>query len=396
MSYAVTVSTIRRAGSSLRPEIARLDPRRAGAVARDAATTWILTRIAVMTVAFAGIWMLGSNRAGDVPSFLGQWNQWDEKLFVDLAQYGYRGYATHTDGHHLEALFPGEPLALRIGHLFTGSWVAGGLVISAIAGLVAVIALARLAAIEGGAQCGSRAVLYLTLSPYAVFLAAGYSEALFLAFALPSWLAARRGRWLLAGLLAGAAAVVRIDGVFLGLALIVQWLTTTDRRLSWRLAGLVAPFVVTFAYFAYLHSVTGDWLAWSHAQAQGWGRSFTAPWKSFRISWHAAFSSTQYVNYEWAFRAEITAVFLGLALTLLLLALRRWGEATYVGLQLIGLACSSYYLSVARSTLLWFPLWLLLARWSLKRRWLHLGYLAVAPALMAVGVLTFTQGRWLN
>ncbi len=38
-------------------------------------------------------------------------------------------------------------------------------------------------------------MLYLLLSPYAVFLAAGYSESLFLALALPGWLAARRGRW---------------------------------------------------------------------------------------------------------------------------------------------------------------------------------------------------------
>jgi hypothetical protein len=373
-----------------------LRPEADSSLTRDIVTTWVVTRVAVMTTAFAGVWMLGSARSGDVPSFLGQWNRWDATLFLDVARFGYRGYATHSDGRHLEALFPGEPLALRVGHLLTGSWVAGGLLISAVAGLVAVVALSRLGALEDGPACGSRAVLYLTLSPYAVFLAAGYSESLFLAFALPSWLAARRGRWLAAGLLAGAAAVVRIDGLFLGIALCVQWLTTTDRRLHWRLVGLLAPFAATFGYFAYLRAVTGDWLAWSHAQTAGWGRRFTAPWKSFRVSWHAAFSSGQYVNYEWAFRAEVAAVCLGVGLTVLLLALRRWGEATYIGIQVFGLACSSYYISVARSTLLWFPLWLLLARWSVRRRWLHLSYLAVAPALMVVGTLTFTSGRWLN
>jgi hypothetical protein len=285
---------------------------------------------------------------------------------------------------------------MRLGHLLTGSWVVGALAVSAIAGAVAMVAMARLGALEGGRLAGSRAVLYLTLSPYAVFLAAGYSESLFLAFALPSWLAARRGRWLTAGLLAGCASFVRIDGLFLGVALCVEWLVTSDRRLSWRLLGLLAPPLATFDYFAYLHHVTGDWLAWDHAQQQGWGRTLTWPWDSFHTSWVAAFSPAQGTAYEWSFRAEVAAVLLGVGLTVVLLLIRRFGEATYVGLQVAALGCSSYYLSVSRSTLLWFPLWLLLARWSLSRRWLHLGYLAVAPALMLVGVVTFTSGRWVG
>jgi len=39
---------------------------------------------------------------------------------------------------------------------------------------------------------------------------------------------------------------------------------------------------------------------------------------------------------------------------------------------------------------------LLLARWSLSRRWLHTAYLAVAPALMAMGVVAFTTGHWVG
>jgi hypothetical protein len=353
-----------------------------------------------MTAAFAGLWMFSDTNAGDVPPFLSWWDRWDTKLFLDVAQYGYRGYRTHTHDTHLEAFFPGEPAMMRVAHLLTGSWVGGALLVSAIAGTVAMVALARLGALDGGgsgdgALAGSRAVLYLTLSPYAVFLAAGYSESLFLAFALPSWLAGRRGRWLAAGLLAGAASLVRIDGVFLGVALIVQWATSRDRRFSWRLLGLLAPFVATFAYFAYLHHITGDWRAWSHAQEQGWGRNLTWPWDAFHTSWSAAFSPTQGTAYEWSFRAEVIAVVLGAVLTVVLALKRRFGEATYVGLQVVALGCSSYYLSVARATLLWFPLWLLLARWSTTRPWLHRAYLAVAPALMVVGVITFTSGRWL-
>jgi hypothetical protein len=372
-----------------------------GSVDREAVTGWVASRAAVALVVLAGIWMLGDLPAGQAPSYLSRWNQWDTQLFIDVARFGYRGYAAHSPGRHLEAFFPGEPLALRAVHVVTGDWVAAGLVISALAGTVAMVALSRLGELELpgplASRCGPRAVLYLVLSPYAVFLAAGYSEALFLAFALSSWLAARRGRWLTAGLLAGGAGLVRIDGVFLGLALLVEWATrNVGPRRARDLPPLATPFLVTAGYFVYLHHITGDWLAWSHAQAAGWGRHLTAPWTAFHISWTAARAPNQGLPYAWSFRAEVLAVLLGFALTVVLLLLRRWGEAVYVGLQVVALGTSSYYLSVARSTLLWFPLWLLLARWSLRWRWLHVGYLAVSPALMVVGVVAFTTGHWVG
>jgi hypothetical protein len=377
----------------IRPSLSDVD--------REAVTGWVASRVAVALVVLAGIWMLGDVPAGSAPSYLSRWDQWDSQLFIDVARFGYRGYAAHSPGRHLEAFFPGEPLALRAGHVLTGDWVAAGLVVSAIAGTIAMVALSRLGELELpgvlAGRCGPRAVVYLVLSPYAVFLAAGYSEALFLGFALWSWLAARRGRWLTAGLLAGGAGLVRIDGVFLGLALLVEWATrNVGPRRARDLPPLAAPFVATAGYFVYLHHITGDWLAWSHAQAAGWGRHLTAPWTALHTSWTAARAPTQGLPYAWSFRAEVLAALLGVALTVVLLVKRRWGEAVYVGLQVVALGTSSYYLSVARSTLLWFPLWLLLAQWSLRWRWLHVGYLAVSPALMVIGVAAFTTGHWVG
>ncbi len=82
-------------------------------------------------------------------------------------------------------------------HLLVPHWTAAGLLVSLVAGAVAAVALARIAALHlPGSRAGGRAALFLLVSPCAVFLAAGYSEALFLALALPAWLAARRQRWL--------------------------------------------------------------------------------------------------------------------------------------------------------------------------------------------------------
>ena len=66
-------------------------------------------------------------------------------------------------------------------------------------------------------------------------------------------------------------------------------------------------------------------------------------------------------DYAWQFRAEIIAVAIGVLLTVWLLMWRRWGEATYVGLQIVAFTTSFWYFSVPRSTLLWFPLYRALA-----------------------------------
>lgn len=358
-----------------------------------ALTPWLLSRVAVAVAALAGTWMVAAPRW--VPGYFDLWDRWDVRLFREVAQFGYRGYHAHTADAHLEAFFPGEPAVLRAVHVVVPSWTAAGLLISLVAGAVACVAMSRLGDLDG-AGVGPRAVAALVLSPYAVFLAAGYSEALFLAFALPSWLAARRGRWMAAGMLGALAATVRITGVFLGAALIVQWLVENRGRGRARDGlALLAPWAATAGYFVYLHAITGDWLAWSHAERDGWNRRWTAPWTALDTTWHAAFAS-QPSDYAWAFRAEILAVALGVVLTVALIWMRRWGEAVYVGGQVVALATSEYYLSVARATLLWWPLWVLLARAARRWRPVEWAYLATAPALMIVAVVAFTQGHWVG
>ena len=359
---------------------------------------WLLSRLAVAVTVFGAGWLVVEGTAGNVPSFVSLWDRWDTGLFVKVAHWGYLGRPQHYPDKGVAAFFPGEPIALRIVHYVVPNWVAAGLLISLVAGAVACVALARLGALEiAGSDVGSRAVLYLVLSPYAVFLAAAYSESLFLAFALPAWLAARRGRWLWAGVLGAGASFVRITGLFLAVALVVQWLLEKPGRRRWQdAAPLVLPFAAVGGYFLYLHHITGDWLAWQHAQQEGWQRNFTAPWTALHTSWLDATNSSWGAAYVWAARAEILAVVVGLVVCLVLFRARRWAELVYVGGQVAALATSSYYLSIARTTLLWWPLWLLLAKAATGRRWLHAGYLAVAPALMLLGVVAFTQGHWVD
>jgi hypothetical protein len=350
-------------------------------VDRPALAAWAGTRLGVLavSVSVAAIWSYGDLK----DSFLNRWTQWDVDLFIEIAKYGYRGDPGRAPDAGLPAFFPGLPMLIRAVHFVVPSWDLSALLISLVAGAVAMITLARL----GGAGTGTKAVVALLLSPYAVFLFAGYSEALFLAFALPAWLLARQRRWEPAVLCAMGAACVRVTGIFLAVALIVEFLVA-DRR--WRLAPwLVMPFVPVAAYTVYQWRRTGDWLAWQHAQQEGWGRSLAWPWEAFHTTWQAAFG--EHNEFTGAFRVELVAAVIGVGLTAWLLWRRRWAEAVYVGLPLASLLTSAFYLSIGRATLLWWPLWLAIGS---ARRPAYVLMLVLFVPLLVEEIVLFTSGSW--
>ncbi|MBB2912706.1 hypothetical protein FHS43_003989 [Streptosporangium becharense] len=361
----------------------------------DALLLWMSSRLGIIILAVVGAQAMMEGNAV-APPFLQRWRHWDANLLAVIAEHGYDGDPARAEPDKgLPAFFPGMPLMLRAVHLLLGDWTLAGLLISMVAGAVAMVALARLAEFEGPPGAGWRAVLALLLWPMSVFLFAGYSESLFLAFAIPAWLAARQGRWPLAAVLAAGASCVRITGLFLALALIVEFFTRRSpvRHAVW----LLPPFVPLVLYSAYQYSRTGDWLAWKHAQEAGWGRHLVWPWESLITTWNAAMGDDRNA---WAFRMEIAGAVVGVVLVLVLLYLRRWSEFLYVGLQVGALLCSAYYLSVPRSALLWWPLFLLIAKASTGprpgRRYVIVVYALLAAPLMALNTLTFVDGAWVG
>jgi Mannosyltransferase (PIG-V) len=360
---------------------------------RTALGVWLCTRIGIALLSVTAAASLSST--GSWGSFLGRWTQWDVARFIELAQYGYGGNPAKPHDPGWPAFFPGFPLVLRAVHVVIPDWRLAALLIAFVAGAFAMMALARLGEFESPGS-GAMAVAALVLSPAAVFLFAGYSETLFLAFAMPAWLLARKGRWELAVVCAALSTTVRITGLFLGIALIVEFLVGSQgirvpggwRRLPW----LIVPFLPLAAYFTYQWHRTGDWMAWQHAQEAGWQRYTVWPWKSFMTTWRAAFGPGY--QFTWAFRMELAAAVVMVAVTLWLLWRRRWSEFVYVGLQTAALMTSSYYLSIGRTTLLLWPLWIGLGTLGVRRPRFYFACFAIMIPLLATEVVTFTSGAW--
>lgn len=371
---------------------------RLGTDDRAALLVWVASRAATAWLLVVAAW---ATSLSWLPPSVGPGRllQWDAVHYLAVARDGYDG---SSDGARLGAFFPGLPLLMRGLHLLGVPWVWTGPLVSLVAGAVAAVALSRLAADDGPAGTGPRSVLLLVVAPSAVFLAAGYTEALFLALALPAWLAARRGAWAWAGVLGAGACAVRVTGVFLLAALAVQYAGSLRHgpaprsRGSWAWLGLGLLPVAAFAVARW--RATGDALAWLHDQQQGWGRTLHWPWDAWRATWHAAFlEPDQPAHAVLGFRLELAALVVGVVLVGWLAWRRRWPETVYVGLQVGVLATSSYFLSVPRATLLWWPLWTGLAAWTLRGRAPQARLAALLALLVPLSVallVAFSAGRW--
>jgi Gpi18-like mannosyltransferase len=443
-------------------------------VDRTALGVWLITRAGLLLLSLYSRYATSSGRSS---SWLGLFQHWDWYRYLTVAEYGYTSGKGPAYDENITAFLPGYPLTLRFVHFFVRDWAVSGLLISFVAGGVAVVALARLTEFEylrrhpDGSEEQTRraartAVLLLVCAPAAVFLAVGYTEALFLAFAVPAWLAARRGQWVRAGILLAFACTVRINGLFVLAGIGVMFLASRPTKRDWvRSPALLLPVASVGAYCAYLKDITGDWLDWLHAEKRGWDRSFTNPISSWKTSWNNAFgsgfgggggggggnfggnsgqrtgggpsgggfggngggfpgggsgngpttqqsfgggvSSTTGTGHggggalagvgtfdSWAFRLELLAVIVGVATVLWLGWRRRWAELTYVGISVFTLATSTYYQSIPREMLLWWPLWIGAAIWLAARRWATIAVLSVSGSLMVGVALLYFSGQW--
>lgn len=145
--------------------------------------------------------------------------RWDSVWYLTIARDGY------TDPL-APAFFPLYPLLVAsVGALGPGLLV-GGMLVSLVSLLIALILLHRLAELELGAaypQAPHLTVLATALGPMSFFLTALYSESLFLALSLGAFLSARRGRWAAAGACGALATATRSQGLLLLGALAVLY-----------------------------------------------------------------------------------------------------------------------------------------------------------------------------
>jgi hypothetical protein len=179
----------------------------------------------------------------------------------------------------------------------------------------------------------------------------------------------------------------------------------TSSGTSWaargrRLALLGIPVAVLASFATFLYWLTGSWTAWYSAQSTGWVRQLTWPWQSF-LNTIPAIVPGAFPDHPWwaaVFRAEMVSMALGLIVTGWCLSRRLWAEASWVGVQVLAFSVSYWFFSVNRATLLWFPLWMMLASWGTwrpRQPALRLAHRALVIAAFGLSVILMLWWSWL-
>jgi hypothetical protein len=350
--------------------------------------------------------------------------RWDSVWYLAIAQGGYEHEATRT------AFFPLYPLILRGPGIVIGSDLIAGVLVSLIAFAVALVLLYRLVALELSDELARATVLLVAFCPMAYFFSAVYSESLFLALSLGCILAARTGRWALAGVLGALGAASRNSGITLIVPIVLLFLygPRADRprglsRAGWRRVLPVHPVTPALAwallvpaglgaYIAYLALTTGDGLAPFHVQ-QVWYRHFAGPFGGVWAASVAAWDGLRQLIHGppppvYFDRAGGDALmvagqnlmlfgFLVLGAVALVGTIRRLPPA-YGGYALAALALPLSYpvspqplASLPRYEVVLFPLFMSAAQWTARRR---LTDPVLAASAVMLGLFTAEFATW--
>jgi hypothetical protein len=364
--------------------------------------------------------------------------RWDSSWYLAVAKWGY---GPQTSGVQLNPsggvarmnFFPLYPMLIRVIGWGVGSDLIAGVLISLVAFAVALWLLYRLVELDFPSQVAEVTVLLVAFCPMAFYFSAVYTESLFLALSLGAIYSARRGRWLLAGLLGALAAVTRIEGVVLlvPLLMIAVWRRPTEIESAageLRAGGLrdrlqLPPVSVVWlalvplallAFLGYLALKYGHGLAPFQTQSEFWQHKQTWPfgavWQGAKAAWNGlrqlvqgpvepyrvtlytggpSFSAVQDI-YLFAFLLLVVVSFVG--------GLRRLPPA-YSAYTLLSLALPlsdpvtlSPLASIPRYSMVTFPLFIWVAELVVRRR---LTVHAVAFGAVLLGLFTAEFATWL-
>jgi hypothetical protein len=318
------------------------------------------------------------------------WSRWDSGYFIEIARKGWGNDGT-------AAFYPVYPALIGLLGLVTPHYTLFGILISLAASLVAFELLWRIANERFHTDAfAERAVLYLAVTPMAVFLGAVYSESTYLAITLAAFLLARRNRWALASAAAALALLTRPTGIGVVAAVaVMMW--PNRRALAWL---LVVP--LSFAFFPLVL-----WIQfrqpWAFATVERlWNRHLSpfgplgGLWDGVSILWRSTSDhNIVAMNVE---NLAYTVVYLAL-----LVLVWRWctlAESVFATISLLvplSVPRSGHLplMSMPRFGLVIFPFFLVLARLGAGRR-ANAAIIGVSALLLGVEIVKWVTFQWVS
>lgn len=331
----------------------------------------LLVKIGLLVFGVIAYVVVNDDKIVDPHRALDIWNRWDAPHYLDLARYGYSAEGP-GDVPLFIVFYPLYPWLTGAVNALLNDPVVSGFLVTTIASLFVAPLLARVVGRELGAPLGRSAAWFLLIFPTAFVLHIPYTEALFMAVLLGSFLAARNERWWLAGILGALATMTRVNGLILVPALVAealtQWLVDPERRLriSWLGIGLVP--VGFLVYLGVNVAVYGDPFHFLFVQQDHWYKSLDAPWVGIG---GVIDSIVHREPWESMMLGWMELAFIGLGLAGTIYAAFRFRPSWFAWMagNWLLFVSTSFVMSVPRYALTLFPLFAWFALAGQRREW---------------------------
>jgi len=304
---------------------------------------------------------------------------------MQIASTGYSLEKVAHGGNTI-AFFPLYPILARIVGEPFGTPFIGGLIFSNLCLISAACFLYKIIERETDHETGMRAVLFMFVFPTSFFFSAMYAESLLLLCILASFYFGLGKRWALAGMFGGLAALTKLVGVLLIIPLFWEYMAARSfslRRIQTDVIFLALVPVGLGFFMVFNYTFAGDFFAFVKIQS-AWGTELSNP--LFNLHRLLTGSANLFVNGLVGLAALILA---GSCIRKIRVSFTIW-NAVILTVPIMSVVQPS----LARYTLMAFPIFFILARFPRDKTW-NLGTAMGLAMLQALFMIFWTNSFYI-
>lgn len=342
-------------------------------------------------------------------SDLYSWANFDGVHYLTIAGKGYVGTAL------IQAFFPLYPLTITFFNTILHNPLISAMLVSNLAFFLLLYVWYAFFSEIYSQKVTLLSLLLLLIFPTSFFFTSVYSESLFLCLIIGAFFCAHKSKWHVATLLAFFATMTRIVGVFLVIALLVEYYNQHSNEIKKLNAKNLILFLDNhkrnillicsgalgiICYSIYLKITFGDPFYFYTVQSQfGAGRQSgivllpQVIWRYLKILLTAN-------PYTWSYYAAVQEIFLSgiTILTLYFASIKKYNIR--FSWLVFGIGCfllptlTGTFLSIPRHILVVFPLFLIAAQLLENRKLLLYITITISTILLIINTILFIQGYW--
>ncbi len=345
--------------------------------------------------------------------YLWAWANFDGEHYISIARDGYQSLTYFY--------FPVYPKLIQIiAKEFNNTmydYLFSGLLISHISLFLGLIGLVKLIRIDYSEKIAFTAITLLLLFPTSFYFGSVFTESLFFALIVWSFYFARKGNFLMAGILGGVSTATRITGLAVFPALLAEYFLNSSRSIKLKksvlqtdistnliaIAKIMLVLLGMITYMYYLHLKTGDALAFFHNLNAVYGPQRSDSLVILpQVFYRYIFKVLPNLNFHYfpnvfTYFLEISTGTIFLIFTIILIMKRRISEGIYTLFAYLLPTLSGSFSSFPRYSLILFPAFILSAIYlnKIPRIYSYIVYTVLFVGLV-ISVSLFGRGYWIS